>query len=141
MRPGRGLPLGTPHAPPRGGTESGGTGAAGVDRRGIHAASVLREPQDDGLPAGPGLPDQPQAASAADANPGTCAQAIPSPAKLESANRRLQQEIEVRRHSELRVRQLNDELERMVEQRTAELVETNRQLEAEIRERRRFEAS
>jgi PAS domain-containing protein len=53
----------------------------------------------------------------------------------------LQQEIEVRRHSELRVRQLNDELERMVEQRTAELVETNRQLEAEIRERRRFEAS
>jgi PAS domain S-box-containing protein len=67
--------------------------------------------------------------------------AIPSPARLESANRQLQREIEERRHSEQRIRQLNDELERTVERRTAELLATNRQLEAEIRERRRFEVS
>jgi PAS domain S-box-containing protein len=67
--------------------------------------------------------------------------AIPSPARLEQANRRLQREIEERKHSEQRIRQLNDELERTVEQRTAELLATNRQLEAEIRERRRFEVS
>jgi PAS domain S-box-containing protein len=66
---------------------------------------------------------------------------IPSPARLEQANRQLQREIEERRNSEQRVRQFNDELERTVERRTAELRETNRQLEAEIRERRRFEAS
>lgn len=67
--------------------------------------------------------------------------AIPSPARLEQANRQLQREIEERKHSEQRIRQLNDELERMVDRRTAELLATNRQLEAEIRERRRFEVS
>lgn len=71
MRAGRAIPLGPVHAPPRGGAGPGRIGAVGVDRRGIHAASVLREPQDDGLPAGLGLPDQPQASSAADADPGT----------------------------------------------------------------------
>jgi PAS domain S-box-containing protein len=67
--------------------------------------------------------------------------ALPSPARLEDTNRQLQQEIEERKSSEQRIRQLNDELERMVEQRTSELLATNRQLEAEIRERQRFETS
>jgi PAS domain S-box-containing protein len=67
--------------------------------------------------------------------------ALPSPARLAEANQRLQREIEERKGSEQRVRQLNDELERMVEQRTSELLATNHRLEAEIRERQRFEAS
>ena len=58
MRAGRNFPVDSVHTPTRGGAGSGGAGAAGVDRRGIHAASVLREPQDDGLPAGPGPPGQ-----------------------------------------------------------------------------------
>ncbi|MGZ8246741.1 ATP-binding protein [Methylomagnum sp.] len=67
--------------------------------------------------------------------------ALPSPARLAEANERLQREIEDRKSSEQRIRQLNDELERMVEQRTSELLATNHRLEEEIRERQRFEAS
>lgn len=66
---------------------------------------------------------------------------LPSPARLEEANRRLQHEIEERKGKEWEIRRLNANLEKMVEQRTAELVAANAQLEDEIRERRRIEES
>jgi len=66
---------------------------------------------------------------------------LPSPARLEEANRQLQHEIEERKGKEREIRQLNANLEKMVEQRTAQLVETNAQLEDEIKERLRIEES
>jgi PAS domain S-box-containing protein len=66
---------------------------------------------------------------------------LPSPARLEEANRQLQHEIEERKGKEREIRQLNANLEKMVERRTAELVAANVQLEDEIRERLRIEES
>src|SRR5690606_32234720 len=48
-----------------------GTDTAGADRCRIHTASVLRQPQDDGVPAWAGALHQPQAGTAAHVQAGT----------------------------------------------------------------------
>jgi len=55
-------------------------------------------------------------------------EAVESANALEAANRRLQQEIREREQAEARVRQVNAELERRVEERTTQLGEANRSL-------------
>jgi len=62
--------------------------------------------------------------------------AFPSPSQLAQANRELNHEIGERRQAEAAVRQLNDELERRVQARTAELEAANEQLRREVEERR-----
>lgn len=66
---------------------------------------------------------------------------LPSPAMLEETNSRLQHEIGERLRSELQVKQLNNNLEKKVAQRTRELLSANSQLKAEIRERVQIEQS
>jgi PAS domain S-box-containing protein len=65
--------------------------------------------------------------------------ALPSPGQLAQANRELNREIGERRQAEGAVRQLNDELERRVQTRTAELEATNERLRQEVEERRHAE--
>jgi signal transduction histidine kinase len=60
--------------------------------------------------------------------------------ELAKKQEELQAEIEHRKQVEEEVRRLNQELERRVDERTAELAATNRKLEAEIAERRQLEA-
>jgi PAS domain S-box-containing protein len=67
--------------------------------------------------------------------------ALPSPAALEAANGLLREEVEERKRAERRIREFSGQLERLVEERTAQLTETNRRLEAEIRVREQAERS
>ncbi|MEG4587136.1 GAF domain-containing protein [Microcoleus sp. MOSTC5] len=60
---------------------------------------------------------------------------LKTPQELEAINRKLQSEITVREDAELALRHAYDDLEIKVEERTAQLRETNGYLEAEIRER------
>jgi PAS domain S-box-containing protein len=59
--------------------------------------------------------------------------------KLEAQNSRLQQEIAERREAEAALREARDNLEKLVEKRTAELIHKNRQLIEEIEERKKVE--
>ena len=65
--------------------------------------------------------------------------ALPSPGQLAQANRELNREIGERRQAEAAVRQLNDELERRVQARTAEFEAANERLREEVEERRHAE--
>jgi PAS domain S-box-containing protein len=65
--------------------------------------------------------------------------ALPSPARLEAANRALEQEVCSRQRAEEEIRKLNESLERRVSERTTELEVTNRDLQNQIAERRRAE--
>jgi signal transduction histidine kinase/ActR/RegA family two-component response regulator len=56
--------------------------------------------------------------------------AVPSPAQLEAQNTRLAHEIAVRRSAEARLKQLNEELEARVAERTASLARSNGELRA-----------
>lgn len=61
--------------------------------------------------------------------------ALPSPAQLETANRELQEQIRERLKVEEELRKYQNQLEELVSDRTAELVQTNVRLEQEIAER------
>jgi signal transduction histidine kinase len=61
--------------------------------------------------------------------------ALPSPARLESANRKLEREIANRLLAEDEIKKLNEVLEQRVAERTAQLEAANHQLRAEIAER------
>src|SRR5262249_37513587 len=65
--------------------------------------------------------------------------ALPSPERLATANRNLQQEIERREHAEKEIKELNDKLEQRVIERTAQLEAANQKLQNEIAERERTE--
>ena len=65
--------------------------------------------------------------------------AFPSPGQLARANAELNREIGERRQAEAAVRQLNDELERRVQLRTAEFEAANERLRQEVEERRHAE--
>jgi two-component sensor histidine kinase len=60
---------------------------------------------------------------------------LPSPAQLRSANGALQEQVRERMRAEEQVRDLNAELERRVEQRTADLEQANRDLSRTLREK------
>jgi PAS domain S-box-containing protein len=63
--------------------------------------------------------------------------ALPSPARLEAANRELEQEVCTRQLAELEIKRLNESLERRVFERTAQLEAANQELQNEIAERKR----
>jgi PAS domain S-box-containing protein len=65
--------------------------------------------------------------------------ALPSPAQLAQVNRDLNRQIAERHAAEAAVRQLNDELEQRVRERSAELEAANARLRAEIQERSQAE--
>ncbi|MEA5511241.1 hypothetical protein VB715_15820 [Crocosphaera sp. UHCC 0190] len=67
--------------------------------------------------------------------------ALPSPKELEVLNHQLEGQIKERQTAEQIVRQLNEELENRVQQRTAELEATNQQLQTEIKERQQVETA
>jgi signal transduction histidine kinase/CheY-like chemotaxis protein len=64
---------------------------------------------------------------------------LPSPTQLRVVNRQLEVEIDERRAAEDRVRQINDDLERRVALRTAELARTVDELRREIERREELE--
>lgn len=61
--------------------------------------------------------------------------ALPSPAQLEQANRELQVQISERQRVEAELRHYQSQLEQRVQERTADLVAANEQLQREIRDR------
>jgi signal transduction histidine kinase len=61
--------------------------------------------------------------------------ALPSPAQLEAANNALQKEIIERKRVEHELREYKENLEKLVEQRTAELAKTNELLQQEVTQR------
>jgi light-regulated signal transduction histidine kinase (bacteriophytochrome) len=61
--------------------------------------------------------------------------ALPSPAQLEAANNALQNEIIERKRVERELREYKENLEELVEQRTAELAKTNELLQQEVTQR------
>jgi PAS domain S-box-containing protein len=65
--------------------------------------------------------------------------AIPSPGQLELVNRKLQEQVVERERAQATLREAHAELERRVQERTAELAAANRALQAEIAERQRVE--
>jgi diguanylate cyclase (GGDEF)-like protein len=65
--------------------------------------------------------------------------ALPSPTELGHINRQLQQEIAQRQRIELELRSARDELQRRVDERTAELKAANARLLEEVGERKRAE--
>lgn len=64
---------------------------------------------------------------------------LPSPAALREANAALEREVLERKRAESEVLRINDELERRVRERTAQLEAANKTLETEMAERRRAE--
>ncbi len=65
--------------------------------------------------------------------------ALPSPSALQSANKKLGVEIEERRRAEEKVRSLNEELERRVADRTADLERALANLQSEMKHRESLE--
>ncbi|MGI0488748.1 ATP-binding protein [Pantanalinema rosaneae CENA516] len=65
--------------------------------------------------------------------------ALPSPAELRQVNAALSTQVEERLRAEAELKQLQDQLEQRVKERTAELVHVNQQLQQEIEERQRVE--
>src|SRR5713226_7691147 len=65
--------------------------------------------------------------------------ALPSSARLEAANRELEQEASNRQHAEKEINKLNESLERRVIERTAQLEGANQELQNEITERKQAE--
>ena len=65
--------------------------------------------------------------------------ALPSPAQLRAANAKLEEEINERLRAEAALGDARNELELMVQRRTAQLAQTNEELRAEIAERKRAE--
>lgn len=63
----------------------------------------------------------------------------PNKGELEGANALLRQEIAEREKAQATLRQVNDDLESRVQQRTAQLIRVNRELEREIKIRKRAE--
>ena len=66
---------------------------------------------------------------------------LPSPAQLEALNGQLREQIREREHAEVALRQVNDELETRVQERTAALRAANEALRTEVIERRKAEAA
>lgn len=64
---------------------------------------------------------------------------LPSPAQLDAANQELQKEISIRRHVAAELAGIRQHLERQVQERTAELLQANTALHADIAERIRAE--
>lgn len=64
---------------------------------------------------------------------------LPSPAQLTAANQELRKEIAVRKHAEAELSGIRQDLERQVQERTAELSQANAALRADIAERKRAE--
>ncbi len=67
--------------------------------------------------------------------------ALPSPAELENLNQALQEQIKNREEKDIVIRELNKKLEQKVFERTEQLEITNQQLNQEIAERKKIEAS
>lgn len=65
--------------------------------------------------------------------------ALPSPAQLATANQELQTQMGERFRIEAELRRYQNELEAIVQERTAEIIQTNEQLQQEIAERQRIE--
>ncbi|WP_051359954.1 sensor histidine kinase [Adhaeribacter aquaticus] len=65
--------------------------------------------------------------------------ALPSPIQQDATNAELRAQIEEREKAQTSLRQINDELEIRVQQRTAQLIRANRDLEQQIENRKRAE--